>query len=231
MALVKFGNGVAGMAGSINGTTFARNRYGSYARNRTKPVNPGSVGQQDARINLADAVARWRETLTAAQRTAWDLYAAAVSMKNRLGEVINLTGQSHYVRANAARFRASVTAVDAGPTELALPEKDSTLAVAISAATQNLSVTFDNTLNWAGETGGYMSIYASRPQSVTVNSFKGPYLYAGKIAGAATPPTSPATIASPFPVVAGQKVFVKAAIMRADGRLSEPFRVSCTVGS
>ena len=41
-----------------------------------------------------------------------------------------------------------------------------------------------------------------------------------------TPPTSPAAIGLPFACVAGQKLFAKAVLSRADGRLSSPFRGS-----
>jgi len=80
MALVKFGGGVVGMSGSIAGTTFARNRSGSYARAKTKPINPNTTLQNLVRATFAMLSARWAQTLTEAQRTAWNLYASSVSV-------------------------------------------------------------------------------------------------------------------------------------------------------
>ena len=60
-----------------------------------------------------------------------------------------------------------------------------------------------------------------------VNSFDGPWRYAGTILGnSITPPTTPAAISVPFPVVEGQRIWVKAYIMKPDGRQSTPFRDS-----
>jgi hypothetical protein len=113
-----------------------------------------------------------------------------------------------------------------------LAEQDSTLSIAISEATQQVTITFDDTMDWCDETGGFLFLYLSRPQNITVNYFKGPYLIAGSIDGDdTTPPTSTGTMSVPFAVTEGQKVFAQARIMRADGRLSEPFRVNCTVAA
>lgn len=232
MALIKLGGGVADIRGSIGGTTFSRNRYGNYSRNRTIPVNPSSSYQQKIRSSISVARNAWFSVLTAAQRTAWGAYAAAVAVQNRLGESINLTGWNHFCRSATAMLYADLDYIAAGPVELSLPETDPTFAAAASAATQNLSITFDNTADWANETGSYMLIFSSPGNNITRNFYKGPYRYAGKITGNdSTPPTSPATVASPFTVTAGQKIFCQARIVREDGRLSAPFRCSLTAGA
>jgi hypothetical protein len=225
MALIKTGGGVAQISGSIAGTVFSRNRYGSYARNRTVPVNPNTPLQQKVRSAIALLSNQWFNSITAAQRQAWATYADNVTVSNRLGDAINLTGFNQYVRSNTALVNADLTEVDDAPTDFTLAEQDPTLAVAISEATQQASITFDANLPWVDETGGHMIVSISRPQNATINFFKGPYNVAGTIDGdGTTPPTSPGTISVPFPVVAGQKVFVQCRIVRADGRLSEPFR-------
>lgn len=224
MAQVKFGGGVTEVSGSVGGNTFARNRFGFYIRPRTKPVNPNSSGQSNVREALSFLAELWHSGLTAAQRVAWGTYAAAIAMKNRLGETIYLTGFNHFIRSNAELKRHALTVVEDGPTELALPEKDPTFAVTGSAATQKLSVTFDNTLGYANEGGGYLMTYMGTPQLVTRNFFASPWRYAGKIDGNdTTPPTSPVELDPPFTLVEGQKVFMYARVVRADGRVSEPF--------
>lgn len=230
MAVVKYGGGITQISGSIAGTVFARNRYGNYTRPRTKPVNPNSTLQAQVREALSALAVMWNATLTAAKRSAWNTYAAAVAMKNRLGETIYLTGFNHFIRSNVILSDKGLTVVTDGPTILSLPEKDPTFAVAGDATSQNLSVTFDNTLAWAGEDEGFMFVYMGRPQLVTRNFFNGPWKYADKIDGdSVTPPTSPTTMTAPMTLVEGQKVFCYARIQRADGRLSEPMYASFTV--
>lgn len=230
MALIRFGAGVVQMSGSIAGTTHARNRFGNYTRARTKPVNPNSTLQALQRATLSYLVERWNNTLTAAQRIAWNSYAAAIAMKNRLGETVYLTGFNHYVRSNSILKRLALTVVDDGPEEIALPEKDPTFTISISAATQNIAMTIDNTLEWGNETGGYLFVFEGVPQLHTRNFFGGPWRYSGKVDGKdGQPPTGNPIISSVFTGIEGQKVWAYARIIRKDGRLSEPFYASCIV--
>jgi len=232
MALVKFGAGIVGMSGSIGGTTFARNRYGSYARSKTKPVNPNTSNQSAVRAAVSYVTELWHNTLTAAQRTAWGAYAQAVAMTNRLGETTYLTGFNHFVRSNVERQNRSLGTVAAGPTTFALPEQDTLFAVSLSEATQNITVTFDDSQDWCDEDDSYLLLYMGSPQLVTRDFFSGPWLYAGKIDGdSTTPPTSTVDIAASFTATEGQKVFCYARIIRADGRVSEPFYAYCTVAA
>lgn len=221
MALVKFGGGIVQMLGSIGGTVFARNSSGNYARAKTMPINPDTIYQQNARSAITVLVERWRETLTDSQRAAWATYAAAVAMTNRLGEVIHLSGFNHYIRSNALLSQDGQTIVDAGPTELAIPAMDPTFAVTGSEATQLISIAFDDTFEWLDEDGGFMWVSQGVPQNITRNFFAGPYRFMDSIDGdSVTPPTTPDTMTAPFALVEGQKVWCRARIQRADGRLS-----------
>lgn len=225
MGLVKFGGGIVGISGSIGGTVFARNRYGNYARSRTKPTNPATARQSKIRQAVADLTNAWSTTLSDAQRTAWGLYAASVSMLNRLGEPMNLSGFNHFVRSNAPLLQNDLPIVEDGPTTFELPEQDPTFAVGISEATQLLSITFDDTKAWCDLDDAFLFVYMGTPQNPQRNFFGGPWRLAGAIAGdSGTPPTSPTTIACPFAATEGQRVWVQARLALPDGRLSEPMR-------
>jgi len=224
MALIKLGGGIAQMSGSIAGTTFARNRYGAYARNRTIPINPSTPAQNKIRGTAANLKAAWINDLTANERAAWDEYAANVSMVNRLGESVNLSGYNHFCRTNAALLYQDLAVIEAAPKEFSVGEQDPTLAVAGTADDQKIQVTFDDALAWANEVGGYMLLQMGKPQNPTVNFFKGPWKTIGKISGAAVAPTSPVELSGAFVISAGQRIFVQARIIRKDGRLSAPFR-------
>lgn len=232
MALIKFGGGIVDMRGSIAGNTFARNRAGAYARARTKPVNPNTALQQAVRNNLQALVNAWSEVLTDANRIAWAQYAAAVPMTNRLGEAMNLTGFNMFIRSNTALLQAGLAQVNDGPTTLLLPEGDGAFAISASEATQLITVAFDDTAAWVDEDGAGMIIKCGLPQNPTRNFFAGPYRFADSIDGdSVTPETSPATLTASFAISENQKIWCEARIVRADGRLSAPFRTTAIVAA
>lgn len=225
MALVKYGGGIVQMSGSIAGNTHARNRFGNYIRPRTKPVNPRSARQMGARVLMMFLAEQWRESpMTSTIRTAWQTYANSVNWLNKLGESVKLTGFNMFIRGNTSLMTAGGDLITAAPTDLGLPAADPTLAVTSSAATQLLSVVFDDGFDWVDEDSAYISVEMGLPQSPSRNFFGGPYRWAGSEEGdSVTPPTSPFTITAPFTLVEGQKVWCRARIIRADARCSTQF--------
>jgi hypothetical protein len=224
MALLKYGGGIVGMSGSIAGNTFARNRYGNYSRTRTKPVNAKSSGQVLIRSIMSYLAEAWHEQLSASQRTAWATYANAISMKNRLGEAIKLSGFNMFIRSNAMRLQWVQPLVKPGPTTLSLPPTDPLFAITAAASTQLISVTFDNTMDWANAQNNFMCTYMGRPQLLTRNFFGGPWKLNGGKQGSTPPPTSPFTFTATFTLIAGQRIWVYARISMVDGRLSTKFQ-------
>lgn len=232
MALIKYGGGIVQMSGSVAGNTHARNRFGNYMRARTKPVNPNSARQVTMRAFLTFLAEEWRETLTPVQRDAWNTYAAAVNWLNKLGESVNLTGFNHYLRANTIIADIGGTQVDDGPSNLNLPAQDGTLSCVASVATQAFTITFDDTMDWAGEDDGYLYILFGQPQNATRNFFNGPWRGSSNFPGnTAVPFTSPAVVASLFTLTLGQRADIKLRIIRADGRASGDFSVFTTVAA
>lgn len=231
MALVKYGGGVVQASGSIAGTVHARNRFGNYIRARTKPVNPNSSLQSVVRVALAYWAAYWHSPLSGANRIAWATYAAAVSMKNRLGETVYLTGFNHFLRVQIVRTQLEQTACPNGPTSLSLPEKDTGFSITASTGTQLVSVTWTKALPWTEIPASVMGLWMGVPQIATRNFFNGPWKKMGTIAGNC--PDSPVTKAPPMTLTLGQKIWVYARISTGplDSRLSEPFIASCIVGA
>lgn len=228
MALVKYGGGIVQASGSIAGTVHARNRFGNYIRARTKPINPSSARQQTVRGNLATLTARWGQILTPVQRTAWNLYAASVAMKNRLGEVVYLSGFNHYLRSNMWLLDLGGTLVDDGPTIFSLPEKDGTIAITASEATQAVTIAFNDAADWGGEDDAYLVVLFGSPQNPQRNYFKGPWRGIGHLDGVTeTPITSPLPVTNVFIMTELQRVWCRFRILRADGRISEDFAADC----
>jgi len=225
MALIKFGGGITEMRGSIAGNVYSRNRYGAYARARTVPINPNTGFQQVMRSIVAYLTNRWSAVLTSGQRTAWGTYASNVSMLNKLGESMNLSGFNHYIRSNAARVQAGLAIVDDGPTTFELPQKDETIVATLSEASQEISLAFADGEDWCDEDGAGMTVRMGIPQNAQRNFFAGPFRYADSIDGdSVSPPTTPGTMTAPFAFVEGQRVWIACRITLADGRISEIFR-------
>jgi len=212
-------------SGSRGGDTFSHNRFGSYVRNRTIPVNPNTDLQVAIRSAMTEATLAWYDLLEEPQRDAWRIYAAGLPWQNKVGQVVYLTGHQHYCRSNVPRLQAALARVDDGPVVIALPYKDDAFAAAADESDQTIDVTFDDTLPHYDLDGAATIILMGLPQLASREFFNGPWRLLGSIPGSVgTPPTSPVEFATlPFVVGAGQKIWLQARTSFADGRLSEPF--------
>lgn len=214
------------LSGSIGGITASHNAGGAYFRNRVIPTNPNSVQQQAIRSTVGQLTSLWLNTLTAAQRAAWDLYAANVTLLDALGEPINVSGLNMYVRSNVARIQATFGRLDTAPSTFNLGDFTAVSIGSVSEAAQTFQTTFTEGDDWVTDDGGIMVLYASRPQNPSINYFKGPYRLAGAIVGnSGSPPASPNTANAPFAFVTGQLVFFRIAVSRSDGRYSLSQRI------
>jgi hypothetical protein len=212
------------MSGSVGGLTASHNRGGAYFRNRAIPVNPNTSQQAIVRGLMATFSTAWSGTLTQVQRDAWDLYAANVFLPDPLGVPRNVGGIGMFNRSNISRIQAGDPLQIVAPSTFDLGTFSDPSFGAPNATADTMALTFVNTDAWANEDDSSMLVYASRPQNPGVNFFDGPYRFAHRVEGdSITPPTSPATVNLPFPVVAGQKVFFYVRVTRADGRLSGKF--------
>lgn len=207
-------------SGSVGGITYSHNAGGMYTRARAIPVNSNTVYQQAVRNYVKQLVAAWSQTLSEVQRQQWKAYADAVPYVNSLGEPIYINALAMYVACNVPRLQASLSRVDDGPGVLALPTLTTPTYTVTAPNTGSLA--FTNSDAWAGEVGGALLLRTAPGSLPTINYYRGPYRYAGKVAGAGTPPSSPASIAPAFAVVAGQRVHYTVRCVRADGRISGP---------
>lgn len=179
MALIK-SSLLADIRGSIGGTTYSRNRGGSYARNRTVPINPQSISQTRARSDLAFYSVGWN-SLTDNQRAAWNAYAETVQAINVLGESITYTGQQMYIRSNTLLNLAGQPAVTAAPAsnvQIALAVANGTQAL-YDVSDSELSVTLSQAFT------GFVLGFTGPPQSAGASSLKVPYRFFGAFSATA----------------------------------------------
>lgn len=222
-------------SGSLGGMTMSHNRGGYYLRARTIPTDPSTQRQIAVRTSLSTLVTSWMDTLTSTQREDWATYAANTPVTNVMGDPVFLTGQQQYIRSGTPRLQHNETLVN--PTLVAPADapvifntgdfNTAALVFTASPGAGNMDLEFDDSEGWCSVTGSTLLLYQSRPVSPSINYYKGPFALASAIVGdATTPPTSTHTWTSPFTLTAGQKVFLRARLSRADGRLSAPIVLS-----
>lgn len=225
---------IASGSGSVAGCTFSHNRYGQYVRNRSIPVNPNSYNQNQTRIAFAALASMWNSHLSQAQRDAWDAYAAAVPRVGPLGDSQYVTGLNWYVACNVGRYVnvGMSDVIDDAPVLFNMAVLGPIAVASLTAATATLSLTFDDTDDWANATGGYLFVAFGLPGNASRNFYKGPFrqnLTNSFVSGDdTTPPTSPAALVAPFATPAGTKLFIRVHCQNADGRYSPPVIVPAT---
>lgn len=180
------------LSGSQGSTTASHNRYGYYFRFKSSPVNPNSTRQATIRGIFAQLVNRWTSTVTAAQRIAWETYAANTPVLSK-GVLINLTAQTMYIRCNAARRAGGFSIVDDAPTVFNTGEAVSRIRLVTDGAPDVFGLNLAGTdlavrcdLTGAASDDGDLLLYLGQAQNLTRNFFKGPYQFAGSTAISAT---------------------------------------------
>lgn len=227
MAIVRLGEGVSDIRGSTGGVVYSRNRFGPITRARVNPVNPNSPAQVASRAIFNQLATYWRDTLAAAQRAGWDQYANNTDWQNAVGTTINLTGLNHFVRSNRFRIVAGKAPLAAFPTEYGLPAQEDLWTPAVDSVTGNVTIAY--TFLADVDEQDYF-FYAGSPVSGSRVYFNGPWRHVATVHGdSIAPPASPSISAHPYPLAPGQQAFVYCRRLDTDGRLTEPFRRSCTV--
>lgn len=116
MAKVLFGPMVAKASGSVGGTVFSHNRYGTYTRRRAQPTISTTSYALEAKARMATASSAWSD-LTGPQRIAWATYAANNPITDRIGERQVLTGHACYVGIASSLAASGEAAIDVPPTD------------------------------------------------------------------------------------------------------------------
>jgi len=96
MARIIYGAIASSINGSVGGTTFQRNRYGSTVKNKPTIVDPNWPKQNDNKLRLQQQVTRWRN-ITNAQRAAWNTWATTYPQPTRLDPTKYLNGFNLFV--------------------------------------------------------------------------------------------------------------------------------------
>jgi len=116
MAKILLGPTVIGIRGTVAGITFSQNRAGPYARGWHTPPFPKTGKQRTAQNSLASWSVLWR-SLTLAQQTTWNVYAAAAPQQllNSLGQPYFASGFNWYITTNTNLAQIGSAAVLVAP--------------------------------------------------------------------------------------------------------------------
>lgn len=168
MALIQYGSTVAAVAGSIGGATYARNRYGAYIRNRTKPIDPGTNNQNAFRTRVSAAVAAW-SVLTQAQQLAFNEVAKTTDLVNRIGQTFHPSGINLFIRQYNLHNMAGITQVTTPPATPIAQDYGTTIG---QIADTGIYMQTDKA-SWPAD--AKMLVWRARNKTAATYFFKGPY--------------------------------------------------------
>jgi hypothetical protein len=229
MEKIKFTGVVAYMRNKLNGSVFSRNRGGAYVRTKVTPLNPQTAAQVGARSLLTNLAQAFR-SLTQDQITAWNNATNQWATTDIFGDAVNPTGLALYVRLNANIANAGGTAITTPPVPVGAEALESLSLTAAVTGT-----TFDIAFTPASVPAGHTMYVESTPMlSPGINNANSRFRFIDTHAAAAASPADmySAQVAKFGPLVAGQKVFVRAKFIRkSTGEMSLALKASDIVGA
>jgi hypothetical protein len=154
---------VSEIRGSINGVTFARNRFGLYARSKASPVQPRTPAQSERRAQLTVLSQRWR-TLEESLRAEWRALADELTRSDALGLTYRLTGLQAYLQINLWRALLGIAPVDNPPPQLSAPSPVSIVSFSFDIDQDILNIEFS-----PSPYRGALAFWATAPFSRGVN--------------------------------------------------------------
>lgn len=108
MATVKFSAIVSDVRGKVGGVVFSRGVNGSYIRKWAKGANRNTASQQIKRNTFSTYVGKWRG-LSPIEKQSWKDATALFTQRNRVGDIVQLSGYQLYLRTN---LRLETAALD-----------------------------------------------------------------------------------------------------------------------
>lgn len=105
---------VGQLSKSAGSTTAGRNRFGSYFRNRSTPVNTSTAKRTLFRAQFGSWSNAWR-SLTTVQRAAWNALATTITFPDSLGQMYNRSGLQMFMSANQNIYATGNSGIQDAP--------------------------------------------------------------------------------------------------------------------
>lgn len=158
---IKWSALIGDVRNKLNGSVASKNRYGSYLRTKTTPVNPATTYQQSARQVLGNLSSSWR-ALTQAQRSSFIAGAVNFPFTDIFGDQMTLSGQALFIKLNANLEKIGQSRINTAPLPVGFEE----IAIASVSATQTTGAltALELSMNITTVPAGYsLAVYATPP--------------------------------------------------------------------
>lgn len=207
---------LASASGSVGTVVASRNAHGQFWRTRVTPAFSSTPLRFLTLRRFRVILRAWRDTLTPAQRSSWNRYAAGMHETNRLGESIRISGQNWFARCNLVRTRASLPQIHDAP-EIAEAAEMGITFWKVIALPSNVQYSWPFGEAWRSEPGAVMYFYISPEYPASIRAFKPPCNYL-----ASRPAIGPSLGTIPLgpPGTVGAVRFIRYRVQRLDGRLT-----------
>lgn len=208
MAVIKLASPISGIRGKLGGVVFSAGKAGGYIKPWRGPVKMRTVGQGNARSQMALVRAQWG-TLSQGQIDDWNALAASPPELdyNAFGEQIFLSGSQWHTRVNLRRLWVGDAIVNDAPVNASVS----------APATFGLTVYESKYLSGVDEfsytDGDFSGVYAILEVAITASGVRqvagvaGRQIYGGAVVGATSTEITSAMIETFGVLAAGSKCF------------------------
>jgi hypothetical protein len=142
MAKVLFGQGVAGIRGTVGGSIFSQNKGGPYIKNYAVPTNPKTEKQMAVRTAFNYINTLWA-ALTDLQRLGWESLAAQYPFIGPLGQEYFLTGKQFFQKVNSVVHQLNEDPFPDAPVSGEVPKAPEEYSIAGSEAGTSITISSD----------------------------------------------------------------------------------------
>ena len=229
MASILTSSVVADIRGKVGTEVYSRNHYGAFVRSVGVWDQPDTARQLAARDIMIFVAPAWSATLTEQQRADWRSYAHQHPQPNRWGELSQTTGYLAFIRANSYRYLTTqqIAYVNATASPPLHPPQFSFTADAVA---DTITVTLPPTNYDPPWAQLCLYLFAGKPVSQGRNFFNAPWRYAASNLFNGTWTTDPWTLASPWPIDAGKRMWCYLVAQHwTGGQVSRPGRAQYDV--
>jgi len=165
MAKVLFGPIVSEARNKEGSVVFSRGPYGAYTRPWVEPDQTETAARHAAKDRMAAAAAAWNNSLTPAQRAAWEVFAKLLDYRDTFGARKNHSGRTPFLQQYLYLDNLGLaTLTNPPPSTNRLSLKTAALTLNSDTATLILTLTWP-----AGQAQPPVIIYATPGLNAAVN--------------------------------------------------------------
>jgi hypothetical protein len=102
MAQIKLGSSISDIRGKVGGDVFSKNRTGNYIKQKKNKKGLNTLPWQQQKVRVGAMSREWRN-LSDEQRSAWRDAALTFTVKNKVGDDVNMSGFQYFVSVNSTQ--------------------------------------------------------------------------------------------------------------------------------